>query len=79
MKFKDLRLYIEEEGCTFEEIFKGVFLVRNVINGHCCYVENLNFYSTPTLANYFHELQIAPHQSIEDFIHVYRTFRKGLK
>ncbi len=78
MSFAELRKYIEDQGCTFEEIFEGVFLVKNVINAHCCYIEELTFYTTPTLANYFYELKIAVPHSLEDFIHVYETFRKGL-
>ena len=78
MKFNILKEYIEEQGCTFEEIFEGVFLVKNVVNAHCCYIEDREFYSTPTLANYFYELSIVPHESIEDFIHVYETFRNGI-
>ena len=78
MNFDELKRHIEDQGCTFEKVFEGVFLVKNCINAQCCYVEDLEFYSIPTLANYFHELNIAPHPSIEDFIHVYRTFRKGL-
>jgi hypothetical protein len=78
MNFKDIKKHCEDEGCIFEKVLNDVYLVRNVINGQFCFVENLKFYNTPTLHTYFYELGVPYPESIIDSIHVYLTFRKKI-
>lgn len=78
MTFEKIKSHCEDEGCVFEEVLNGVFLVRNVISAQFCFIEKLEFYSTPTLHTYFYELGVSYPEEIIDSIHVYLTFRKNI-
>lgn len=78
MKFKEIKQHCEDEGCVFEKVLEGVYLVRNVITAQFCFIEELDFYSTPTLHTYFYELGVAYPEQIIDSIHVYLAFRKSI-
>jgi len=78
MNFEQIKDHLTNEGCTFENAFKGVFLVKNCINGKSCYIEVLEFYTSVILSNYYDELGVKPPESIIDLIHIYRTFKRGL-
>lgn len=78
MTFENIKEYCEDEGCQFEHLEGIVYLAKNVINGHCCFIEDLEFYNTATLCNYFYELNINAPESVQDFIHVYYSFRNNI-
>lgn len=75
MTFQELREHCEGEGCNFTHLGFGVYIVKNCINAECCLIEDLQFYSTATLAHYFFELNIPAPYEYEDYLHIYHTFR----
>ncbi|WP_166922056.1 hypothetical protein [Flavobacterium poyangense] len=80
MNFTQLTEYFEEEyGCSITNIGDDFHLVRNCIHGTRCIIQDLEFYDTPTLCHYFLELQVDVPKHLEDFYHVYMSFRANIK
>jgi len=79
MNFQNLKNHIEEYGCTVDHLIEESYVAMNCINSESCIIEDLSFYSEPTLCHYFHELAVPAPPYLVLAMDKYRSLRENLE